>query len=998
MPLLKTFFLRIFLLLAIACSVSSSYSQQIPSVNAVLSEPGKHWVDSVYNILTPDQRIAQLLMVRAGSNIDSTEIRKIAGWIQRYNLGGICFFKGGPVRQAILTNYYQSLSQTAILISMDAEWGLGMRLDSTLSFARQMTLGAMADESLIVQYGIEIARQLKRIGVRVSFSPVADINSNPANPVINVRSFGEDKLDVTRKSLLYMQGLQKGGVLSVAKHFPGHGDTDTDSHLALPLIDHSLATLDSLDLYPFRKLIEAGIDGIMVAHLLVPALDTSGKLPSSLSPEVINNLLRKNLGFKGLVFTDALDMKAVSDNFAPGTVEVKALLAGNDVLLLPGSVDSAVNAIRTAVDSGLIAASLIEERCRKILTTKFNLGLTCRQQLDLPGLSADLDPPMAELLNRNLYENAVTLLKNEGGLLPLSMPDTLRIAAVTIGFSEETQFQQRISSYFPCDHFNIPRDPDLRQREKLLRDLGSYNLLLVTVNNTHPSPAKNFGITGSAVKLVDTLIGFRPSVLTLFALPYAVSCFRNADKAKAILIGYQDNSYAYDMAAQLIAGGIAARGHSPVSISARFPLHSGIPDAPAGRLKFGLPEEVGIASGALAKVDSIVREGLKLKAYPGCQVLIAKNGRVIYLKTFGYHDYSSKQPVRSTDIYDLASITKVAATTLSVMKLYDENLIEPDQELSKYVDILKQSNKSKITVREVMAHQAGLAAWIPFYKYALQNGKPDSTIFHDAPDSRFSLKVADHLYIRNDYTAHMLDSIVRSPVSEKKEYKYSDLDFILMQLAVEHLSGASLDQFADRIFYKPMGLPTLGFRPSDHFALNRIIPTENDTVFRKQLIRGYVHDPAAAMFGGVAGHAGLFGNATDLAAVFQMLLQHGSYGGRHYLDSSTIDLFTSRQFTGNRRGLGFDRPQSPGEEGPACRDASPRSFGHTGFTGTYVWADPDEQLIIVFLSNRVNPDAEDNKLVKLGTRSRIQQAVYDAIKTYGKSSLKPLKKSLNPVK
>jgi beta-N-acetylhexosaminidase len=973
------FTLPILLALLLTCFHINALSQGV-------AHPGKRdmacesWVDSVYNKLDADQRIAQLLMIRANSTTDSAEIKQIASWVQQYNLGGICFFKGGPMRQAIQTNYYQSLAATPVLISMDAEWGLGMRLDSTMSFARQMTLGAMADESLIVGYGKEIARQLKRLGVLVSFSPVADINSNPANPVINVRSFGEDKNDVTRKSLLYMKGLQQGGVMSVAKHFPGHGDTDADSHLALPLIDHSLKTIDTLDLYPFKKLIAAGVDGIMIGHLFVPALDSSRNLPSSLSPVIINDLLKNKLGFKGIIFTDALDMKGAADFAPPGMVEVKALLAGNTILLLPESVDSAVRHIAVAVDSGLVAQSLIEERCKKVLTLKYRLGLTRPQQVKIQGLMEDLNTPRADMLNRSLYANAVTLLKNDQGLIPLSRPDTLRIACVSIGYANETLFQQRVSSYSNADFFTLTREPDSRQVEKVLSQLSYYNLLIININNTHPSPARNFGISSTATSLVDTLLNFRPSILNLCALPYSVSCFRNSDKAKAIIVAYQDNASAYDLAAQMIFGGITAKGHSPVSISGDFPIHSGLRDAPASRLKFTLPEDVGISTSSLALVDSIAIEGIRQKAYPGCEVLIAKQGKVIYSKSFGYHDYGNLAPVLNTDLYDLASITKVAATTLAVMKLHDEKKIEPRKPLSKYLPILEHSNKDKITVQEVMAHQAGLVAWIPFYRNTLLDIGPDTSIFHTDPDSVFNLRVAKGLYIRKDYPRLMIDSIISSPLSSKREYKYSDLGFILMQQAVEHITGKPLDEYVNEEFYKPMGLPTMRFNPLDRFSLNRIIPTEDDTVFRHQLIHGDVHDPAAAMMGGVAGHAGLFGNATDLAAIFQMLLQHGNYGGRHYLDSATIEEFTSGQFPGNRRGLGFDKPQNQGEEGPACQDASPRSFGHTGFTGTYVWADPDNQLIIVFLSNRVHPDAGDNKLVKLGIRTRIQQVVYDAIK------------------
>ncbi|MBK7174551.1 MAG: serine hydrolase [Bacteroidales bacterium] len=960
---------------------------QVLSGTSGEGEKCNQWVDSVYQHMTDEQRIAQLLMIRVNSTIDSIEIRQVANWIRSYNLGGICFFKGGPVRQAILTNYYQSLAITPLLVSMDAEWGLGMRLDSTMSFARQMTLGAMPDDAVMEQYGVEIAAQLHRMGVHISFSPVADINNNPNNPVINVRSFGEDKNLVARRAISYMKGLQKGGVQSVAKHFPGHGDTDTDSHLALPFIDHTAITIDTLDLFPFKKLIQAGVDGIMVAHLFIPALDTSVNLPSSLSPVIVKDLLRDKLGFKGLIYTDALDMKGAAQFAPPGKLEVRAILAGNDVLLLPEQIDSVIANIKMALDSGIIAPSILADRCKRILEQKYRLGLISPQRVKVDNLVQDLNSPASVYFNSSLYAEALTLLKNEGGLLPLSMPDTLKIASVTIGYRSETLFDKRLSSYGPVDHFNISKDLTKEQAFKILPELEKYNLLIVSVNNTHPSPARQFGFTATTIALVDTLIKKYPSILNLFSLPYSLQAFNNAEMAKAIIISYQDNVYSYDMAAQMIFGGIASKGRSPVTISDEYPLGSGIASTPANRLKFTMPEELGITTASMAAVDSIVMEGIRKKAYPGCQVLVAKEGKIIYSKSFGYHDYSEKQEVVDSDLYDLASITKVASTTLAVMKLHDDGLIDPRKPLSRYLPFIERSNKNKITIKEVMTHQAGLQAWIPFYKQTLVNGGPDTLLYSKTMDDTHPVRVAENLYIQGNYPSKMVDSIVHSPLLAKKVYVYSDLGFILLQKTVERLAGSTLDQFMDSRFYKPMGLPTMGYLPRTHHSLNSIIPTENDTLFRKQLIHGDVHDPAAAMMGGVAGHAGLFGNATDLAAIFQMLLQNGKYGGRTYLDSATIAEFTGKQFANNRRGLGFDKPQPPGEEGPACRDASPRSFGHTGFTGTYVWADPDEQLIIVFLSNRVNPDAEDNKLVKLGIRTRIQQAVYNSIKQSYKSQI-----------
>jgi len=960
----------------------SGYAQ----VSTQKNEAEQHWVDSVYNALTPPQRIGQLFMLRAYSNIDSTEIRQLTRLIKEYNIGGLCFFQGGPVRQAILTNYYQHLALTPLLISMDAEWGLGMRLDSTISFARQMTLGAMRNEQLITEFGLSVSSQLRRLGVHISFSPVADINSNPANPVINIRSFGEHKIDVARKAVLYMKALQKGGIITVAKHFPGHGDTDTDSHHSLPFIGHSAVTIDTLDIYPFRELIKEGLDGVMVAHLNIPALDSTKNIPSSLSPLVVDSLLRKKMNFKGLVFSDALDMKGVSNYDSPGLVELRALEAGNDMLLLSVSVDKAIAAIMQAIDSCKYSQDELASHCKQVLAYKYKAGLNKYQPVIIENLFNDLHSPHDVNLNLELYRNAITVLKNDrvpghgNTILPIRSSDTLKIATLMIGYTDIKMFQQRINDYAKADHYTLPKNADAESIFLVHRALAGYNLVIIGINNTIPSPAKNFGISDATIAMVDSLMISKSCILNLFTLPYSVNLFRNIDKVKALVVAYQDNDDAYDAVAQMLFGATAASGQLPVGINNIFPAHSGLTTNTSGRLRYNPYDIMGLDDADLAVVDSIVKTGLDKKAYPGCQVLIAKNGNVVYRKAFGYSDYIHNQLVKNDDLYDLASVTKVAATTLAVMKLYDQGLVNLDEPLSKTLKYLENSNKKKITIREVMTHQAGLVAWIPFYQKTLKNGYPDSILYRTTASEEFPCRVAEGMYLRKDYQQVILDSIINSPLSDKKEYKYSDLGFILMQQLVGQITGKSLDRFMDEEFYKPLGLPTLTFHPRDKFPLSRIIPTENDTLFRHQLVQGDVHDQAAALLGGVAGHAGLFGTSNDMAVLLQMLIQQGFYGGRQYIKPETVAMFTKRQFKGNRRGLGFDKPQLlPSEPGPACEEASANSYGHTGFTGTYLWADPDNDLIIVFLSNRVNPDAEPNKLVQLGTRTQIQQTLYQAL-------------------
>jgi len=1027
-----------------------------------LSSTSISWVDSVFESLNPDERIAQLFMVAAWSNKDSNHIREISDLITKYKIGGLMFMQGGPGRQARLTNYYRSLSTVPLMIAIDAEWGLGMRLDSTVSFPRQMMLGAIAGDSLVYEMGKEVARQCRLLGININFAPVADINNNPSNPVINSRSFGENKMNVTEKALAYMRGLQDNGVFACGKHFPGHGDTDTDSHLSLPLLQFPKSRLDTLELYPFKKLIEKGLKCMMVAHLSVPALDSAKNAVTTLSSKVVTGLLKNELGFQGLVFTDALNMKAANTTFKPGELEVKALIAGNDVLLFPENVPVAIKEIQKAISSGKISSIDIDMRCKKILVAKYLMGLNHQSKVDTKNIHARLNTIQSELLKRKMVESSLTLVKNDNNLIPLKRLDTLSIAVISTGNSDSTVFQQFLGFYTQTANFsfdavslreqvsftaiitddlqkirfeadscsiskiieNIPsgtsfihkvflsevisdlftihENPDscsisiIINRLRLYREqfinsfieeyiskLQAYNLIIIGVTNTDRRPSKNFGIMPESVNLISLLSEQKNIILAAFANPYSIPLFGDISKLRSIIIAYEDQELSQDYAAQLIFGGIPVSGSLPVSASSDFPAGFGVKSPLQTRLKYTIPEETGIDSGKLLKIDSLALNAIYEKATPGCQVLVAYKGNVIFRKSYGFHTYINDRHVINSDIYDLASVTKVAATTISLMKLYEEKRLGLDSRLSEYFPRLKKSDKKKIIIKDVLTHQARFQPWIPFYLSTQSKGKLKNGIYNNRYSEKFSIKVADNLYIRNDYEDTIFREIAKSGLLEKKAYRYSDLGFILMGRIIQNITGQPLDNYSNNYFYKSLGASTLGFRPLERFRPDQIVPTENDTIFRHQLLRGNVHDPAAAMLGGVAGHAGLFSNSDDLAKLMQMLLDYGSYGGEKFIEPSTVKLFTSCQFcnAGNRRGLGFDKPEpDTGKESPVCREASLSSFGHTGFTGTMVWADPEKELVYIFLSNRVYPDQNNNKLLKMNVRTNIQSVIYKALK------------------
>ena len=941
----------------------------------------QQWVDSVYQSLSLEQRIGQLMVVRAnqaGKNYNTN----ISKYIKDYNIGGVTFFKNDAGNQLKQTNEWQSLAQTPLLISIDAEWGVGMRLNNVIRFPYQMTLGAIQNDSLIYEMGVEIAEQCKRLGIQMNFAPVIDINVNAKNPVINSRSFGEDKHNVSRKGLMYMQGLQDGGILTSAKHFPGHGDTDSDSHHNLPIIKHSKERLDSIELFPFKELIKNKLDGVMIAHLYIPEYESEANTASTLSYNVVTGLLKEKLGFEGLIVTDALDMSGVTKYFKPGIIEQKALMAGNDVLLLPQDVPKAIRKIKKAVEKGEISELRIDESCKKILAYKFKAGLTKSERLDPTNLLDDLNNEKSKYLTQKLFENAITIVKNSDSILPLKNLDQKRIASVGIGFNKRTKFQERLDDYAQVTHFYLKKESTEEEQKSILKELEAFDLVIAAFQNTSIFPSNNFGITTSGLAFVNQLQKQNNIILDIFTNPYSLSLFKDSDRIKSIIMSYEDKEVAYDLSAQLIFGGFGAKGKLPITASQLYPINTGL-ETHKTRLKFGSPEELGLDKLYLELADSIASSGLTEKAYPGCQIMGIKDGIVFYNKAFGTHTYSKTNAVKHTDLYDIASITKIAATTISLMNLQDKGLFDIDEKLSEYLPYLKNSNKVEIVIRDLLTHQARLQAWIPYYKSTIDGRLVDPNIYQSNISEKYSVRVAEKLYISDYYKHHVIDSILNSPLREKNDYKYSDLGFYLLAETIDNITNKRLDVFANEEFYKPLGLKNTSFLPREKYPLSRIIPTENDKEFRHQTVHGDVHDPGAAMMGGISGHAGLFSSAQDLAVIMQMLINGGSYGGTKFLNTQTIKDFTKCQFplNENRRGLGFDKPLLEYEEGGAvCFSASSDSFGHSGFTGTYTWADPQNGLVYVFLSNRIHPDASNPKIMKMNIRTEIHEAFYQAIK------------------
>ena len=943
--------------------LSSSFAQYNSKLSA------NAWVDSVFKTLSKEEKIAQLMVIRAHSNLGPEHVQQVADLIQKYDVGALCWFQGGPIRQANLTNFYQSIAKTPLMMTIDAEWGLGMRLDSVTKFPYQLTLGALSNDQLIYEMGKAIGEQCKRIGVHVDYAPVVDINNNPNNPVIGYRSFGEDKNKVAQFGVAYMRGLQDEGVMACAKHFPGHGDVDVDSHLDLPQINKSMDQLDSLELYPFKQMFKAGVGSVMIAHLSIPAIDNTPNQPTSLSKNNVKGLLRDELKFKGLTFTDALEMKGVSKYFPGGEAAVQALVAGNDMLCLPENVPDAIDAIEKAIKKKRLKWKDIDAKVKKVLHAKYQLGLNHAQVIDTTNLVADLNEKV-DALKANVARNIVTVINNKAGFLP--MMNTNHIAYVGIG-ADSTTFGNRLKAELNADTYYLNYKDSTDKSSAILNSIrnGGYNKIIIGIHNYSLRPANNYGISQTAMNLWDSLQS-NSTASFVFGNVYAAQNFLNAPTLVAM---YQDDDIFQNTAADFIEGKVASKGKLPVTISTNA-FGSGI------AINRFIPTGV---SPAWLVIDSIVRDGLAKKAFPGCEVIAIHNGEIKYHKAFGHYEYDpNSRPVTLESIYDLASVTKVSATTVGIMKLYEQGKIDIEKTLGDYLPSMRGSNKENLKLKDILLHQAGLPADINFWGKTVdpKTKRPLPEYYSDVPKPGFTTPVASGMYLRNDWQDTMMKMIADCPLGPAPKYVYSDVDFILLGKIIEAVSGMPLDEYVRKTFYSPLGMYTTGFKPFDHFGLERTVPTESDNYFRHQLMHGYVHDESAAMFGNVSGNAGLFSNAYDLSLLYQMLLNGGELNGQHFLKPQTIKLFTSYHSDISRRAYGFDKPEKDNEkrkEPYPSSLASPETFGHTGFTGTCVWVDPEAKLVYVFLCNRVYDSRNNNLLGQMNIRGKIQDAIYKAL-------------------
>jgi beta-N-acetylhexosaminidase len=936
----------------------------------------KKWVDSMFSTMTIDQKIGQLFMVQAYSNLDEKHSIGIDSLIEKYHIGGLIFMQGTPIKQAELTNRYQSKAKTPLLIGFDGEWGLDMRLKNTYRFPWNMTLGAIRNNKLIEDFGIQLGKHCKRLGIQMNFAPVVDVNTNPENPIIGNRSFGESRENVTEKSISFIKGMQSQKILSSAKHFPGHGDTSTDSHKTLPVLEYEFERLDSIELYPYKELIQNSLTSVMVAHLSVKALEPNSQLPTSLSYNVISNLLKKELKFNGLILTDALNMKGAADYAEPGDIDLAALLAGNDILLIPENVPSSVLKIKSALENKIITEERINYSVEKILKAKYWAGLNKSKLVEIENLQNDLNAIEDELLHRSLVENSISLLINENNIFPIQNLEKKNIAYVKFGDDDGSSFVNMLKNYTNVDVISSENLDDL------ITQLAPYNLVIIGYHKSNLNPWKDYKFLDKDLVWIQEIARLKKVIIDVFASPYSLLDIKTFQNIEGLVVSYQNSILAQEISGQMIFGALETKGKLPVSIKNNFAEGHGLISTSLKRLAYSIPEEMGMSSLKLKKIDSMASIILKEKMAPGMQILVARKGTVIYNKSFGKHSDNESVKVENNHLYDVASMTKILATLPLIMELEEEGEFKIESTLASLLPKLKKTNKGKLTVKEVLSHYGRLQAWIPFYLKTLDSTKHPSEEYYRTEISRkFNLKVSNNLYLRSDYKDSIIDIIAKTDLLDKQQYKYSDLSYFLFKDYLEKYYRKNLNDLTQSHFYKSIGANRTTYLPIEKFDLNEIVPTEKDEYYRYELVHGYVHDMGAAMQGGIGGHAGLFANANDVAKLMQMYLQKGYYGGKRYFQPSTIDTFNHRYFEDKkvRKGLGFDKPQLVEAEKATCSCVSDKSFGHSGFTGTYTWADPESEIVYVFLSNRVYPTAENRGLVNENIRTQIQQYIQDAI-------------------
>jgi len=956
--------LRITLILLL--NISFVFSQDIYS-SLIQSE--KKWVDSVYTSLTLEEKVSQLFINWVSpEQSDFNVIRKL---VEEDKIGGLIFSIGTTNSHIEWLNKFQTIAKTPLLVAMDAEWGPSQRLTDVFAHPWNMTLGAIQDNSLVRDISMRMAEQNKALGIHYNFSPSVDVNNNSKNPIIGNRSFGEDPNNVYLKAKAYIQGHKDAGVFTSIKHFPGHGDTDKDSHKTLPVINGDIKRLNNVELYPFRRLIEDGIaESIMLAHLSVPALDE--KYPSSLSYKTVNNLLRDDYEFNGITITDALDMKGVLQD--PNiNVDLRAFEVGNDIILMSTNVSQGVKLISESFKKGKISESRLSSSVKKILSLKAKSNLKNFKNISTENILSKVNTSKDTLLYSKAMSSAITLVKNTNNILPLT--NNKKYLHVAFGENDRgDHLYDKMNKYLNVDTYTNDDITPLFNKTK-------YDGILISYHGSSKSPYASNIIPNEIVEKINSISVNNNVVLNLFLNPYSLNSFKSIENFESIVIGYQNNMISQEVLADLLFGVSSFKGKIPVSNNF-FKVNHGLTFNKKNIIGFSRPSYEGFDTARLSYLDSIAKNAIDSMMTPGIQMLVSRKGKIVYNKSFGYHTYEKVNKLENNHVFDLSSITKILATMPLVLQEFDNKNISLETNLSELFPKKKLNEKGSISLKEMLSHYARLRPWIPFYEETLnRKEKPKSRFYKSNSKSTFSTRVSENLFLKSNYREKIFKSILDSELRDTLEYKYSDLPFYFLKFWFEDLYNKPLNILANEKIFEPLGLKRTMFNPHESISLEEIVPSERDDFFRHSKLHGYVHDEGAAMLGGISGHAGLFSNAYEVAIVLQAMIQKGSYNNQRLFSENSFNTFNYCYYcdNDNRSGVGFDKPQVEGKHGSTFGGVSMNSFGHYGYTGSIAWADPDEEIIFIFLSNRTYPTRKNTLLQTSNVRTRAQEIVYKSL-------------------
>ncbi len=946
----------------------------LSSFSAHAQSKKQQWVDSVFQTLSTTEKISQLFIIPVSSYSTASELSAFSSQLKKYKPGGLLITHSGPVSHVRLLNKLQAASSVPMLVAARAETSLHPSIDSTLVLTTPLQLGGIANDTLLFEAGNELGRQMKTLGIHLNLSLNADVHVADDLYPNTLRYWGEDKKRVATKTKWFMQGLHQQGVLVAATHL---ANPKKDRHIAIKDSTEQLDLnqLDTVGFYPYQKLMESGVDAIVTSHLDYSVPGKHKPIPAPISDIFISDVIKNKIGFKGISIAEVPYLRKVSRKKRSGEAELLAFEIGNDLIIEPKSIATSIKKIAKLVRKDKKWQQQLDASVKKILSAKFDAGLATSAHTNPDNLLLRLQAPSAKVVQNRLAETAPTVLVNHSSIIPINQLEDQSFASISIGKTSDNEFNHYLSKYVQIQKHSIE---SLKDTIGLVQKVSSTSVVIIGLF----PPAK--GITLQVAALIKKLSVNHAVIVCSFGDPEDLKFLENSS---ALLTTYASDDLSQKASAEIIFGGLGAQGKLPITVSPKFPIQTGITTKSNERLQYSVPEDAGMDSRTLQKIKIIMQEAIDLGATPGCQVLVARHGKVIYEQSAGWFTYDKKIPVTEEAIYDLASVTKVTATLQTVMFLHEKGLIDINKKISVYLPELKESNKKDFTIKDILAHQAGLWPFLPFWAQTVKDSTYLNEYYQTKPSADYPFPVADSLFAHKTMKDSLWQWIIQSKIREKVartvyDYRYSDMGFYMLQHLAEKILNQPMHEFLEQNIYEPLGAYTVGYLPRNKFPVHQIAPTENDKLFRRRLLIGYVHDQGAAMHGGIAGHAGLFGGANDMAKLGQMWLRKGSYGGQQFFKPETFDLFTAKQYADSRRGLGWDKPVPSDPAGPTSIFASPQTFGHTGFTGTCIWVDPAFDLVYIFLSNRVYPEMTNNKILNANIRPRIQDVIYQSIFDY----------------